>query len=448
MTVPNASAFLADPQGQITQLVEIERSRAFDMIPELLDELETTGISKDDKKSLSQGILSLLAEWYCQRIPAYRKDWLYAEHLALFILNGLYWVAYLHSNQATHRHHREQVLTSFISRFQGNSLLEAVLNAPDQRQQADQLILLVLATIRYLRSQYSKFEVAGEGMLIEFEKAPERIRFWPPEVATDETKNEVLKKVVESVTTLPNCLGLLLVGSFAAEYKWDEFGDLDICCFCSEEPDAAMHASIVDSLTPKNHDTYGVHLYLDFGNTSIHLEFATQSAQDRYFKQLGKEGIELPFINVSSDEYALSAYGWSIGRILFDPDGFMSTYKENINQFPDAMKRVLAKSWASLWQHGSASYAHAQEQRDQISALTALHFCWEAAIRMLMVRHEIYGNPHSPKWIPAELANLPQYKEREMRHRLDLLQIDAMAPLEKRCEYATALWEAISPEMR
>ncbi len=26
---------------------------------------------------------------------------------------------------------------------------------------------------------------------------------------------------------------------------------------------------------------------------------------------------------------------------------------------------------------------------------------------MFMIRHQIYGNPHSPKWLPRELTNLP-----------------------------------------
>lgn len=445
MATWDLTSFLANPQDQTTKIEAAEGSRIFDIVPELLDELEATDISEDDKKSLSQSILSLFAEWYCQRIPAYRKDWLFAEQLVLFILNGLYWVAYLHSDQAVHRHHREKMLASFVSRFKGNSLLESVLNAPDQRQQVDQLILLMLAIIRYLRIQYGEFEVAGENMLIEFEKDPKRIRFWPPDVATDAEKMGVVEEVVQSVAPLPNCLGLLLVGSFASEYKWDEFGDLDICCLCSEKPDTTMHGSIVDSIAPDNHSPFGVHLYIDLGKTSIHLEFATQSAQDRYFTQLRENGTELPFIQVSSDEYAISAYSWSIGRILTDPHGVMSTYKESIKELPVAMKRVLTDRWISTWRHGSAAFPHAQEQRDRLSSLTTLNSCWEAAIRMLMIRHEIYSNPHSSKWIPMELANLPEQKERAMTDLLRLLQIDVMAPLEKRFEYAATLWEAVSP---
>ena len=44
-----------------------------------------------------------------------------------------------------------------------------------------------------------------------------------------------------------------------------------------------------------------------------------------------------------------------------------------------------------------------------------------------------------------ELANLPEQKERAMTDLLRLLQIDVMAPLEKRFEYAATLWEAVSP---
>ncbi len=255
----------------------------------------------------------------------------------------MYWVARLPADRAEHGENRETTLAAFASKFEGGPLLETALDASDQKDQVERLMSLLLATIDYLRSQYGELEVGGEGMLAEMARDPQRIRFWPPEIATNETKSEMLKKVVGALTTWPEMLGLILTGSFAAEYKWDEFGDLDVCCLCTTHPDAKAHASIIDAVAAASHGAFGPcdsHLYLDFGATSMHLEFVVLDDQDRYFKQLREKGTELPFINVSHEQYALSAYGWSSGKILFDPNGLMSAYRKSIDLFPDAIKNV------------------------------------------------------------------------------------------------------------
>ena len=114
MTVRNATEFLSDPQAYIAKLNDADRLGVFDAMAKLLGQLDEQGISQGEKKLLSQAILSLLCEWYWQRIAAHRKDWLYAEYLALFILNGLYWVARLHTDHNAKKSHRSDALSSFF----------------------------------------------------------------------------------------------------------------------------------------------------------------------------------------------------------------------------------------------------------------------------------------------------------------------------------------------
>jgi hypothetical protein len=379
----------------------------------------------------------MASEYATNRVAVHRGDWLFAEGWIVHALNSLLWLAMCATEEfAVPKEGRERCLRTFCSRFSGDGTLETILSSADQREQIDALISLCFQAIQYVRGEEGELTVDAEQPLTVLYENPE----FPTEQITDEAKQADLDQVEIALREMPGHVGSLLVGSFAEDCKRDPFSDLDVYCICSELPTKATRAELTERLQPGGSEGFGCFIPFGLKSTVVHMAFVSLANQDACFNKRHDEGQEFPLIEISNERFAVGSYYWSRGKILSDSDGILSSYQSQAREFPQRFRNALAGRFHRTWEHYRAVFPEACRSEDRITALTALHACTQAALRALLMKHDIHTDPISPaKWIPIEIADLPQGRKRSMKG-LDLAPTDASGAWTDRFKDVKELW--------
>lgn len=405
---------------------------------------------RSNKISAVQSLLSGIAADYNIRISAYRADWLACEAYAVDTLNRLLWAMMLEKEIFTLREgHHTTFAESYCAEVGCGDLFAATLSPTSLRGWVESLFDLVLGIIHSLQQRYPDLAVENVDLLRTLQKDRSRLSPWPVEGVT--RTESVLDSLAQHLVSLPVHIGVLLTGSFAVDYKRDQFSDIDIFCFCSEIPDDPMRDELLKSVDARKNWRCGVFEYIDIPGGGVHLIFIPIENQRRAFHNLYEKGIEVGEVDFSdqnkSASFAASAYRWMAGRILSDSDGTLAEFQERVRHYPAPLQERVCQTWLPIWDEYYLVAQKALAQRDRLVALTALHRCTEAAFRVLLGRHQIYTNPcDDPKWLALEIANLPEVQRKAIEPAQRFIPANVGESLERRLDMIGELWKLVNPQ--
>ena len=380
------------------------------------------------------------------RVTAYRKDWLFLEAEVVFILNGLLWTAMLENEEFDILNgHREQYLRKICEQFGCGYLIDGIIFPGSLRHQSDGLIEIVSKFIHFLESRNGNLEVEHKRLLTELQVKPELLTY---DLGRDVVGlQKCLRLMTRLLCNIPVHVGTLLVGSFARSYTRDQFSDIDLVCICSEVPDKKMRDGLLRMLNVSSSYRFGAYEHIALQKADVQLIFVNQANQERANYKLRNEGKECIIIDFSRQErtkrYTVCGYGWYAGRILSDTHGTLASLREDAKRYPDVLRREIVLRWSSVWDRYSLEFEKAQFRNDRLTALTSLHYCIEAALRVLLACHRIYCNPVEPKWVMHNIENLAESRKRGLRKVLQYIPSDVSAPLNVRFKKIKTLWKMI-----
>ncbi len=380
------------------------------------------------------------------RLAAHRNDWLFLESQIAFVLNGLVWAQLLEEwTFSIPDANREAFLRAFCRQAGCERELDTVLLPQSLRQGSDALVTMMLSLVGLFDTHSPRLDVQGVQVLVRLKQCPDWI--------TETTHNdlfplqEVLDRVVAALIRLPGYVGILLDGSFASTYKRDGFSDLDLHVICTEVPDDSARDTLLEALGVPQSFRFGVCEYFRVDAVGVEVRFVSMPNQENALRKLREEGREPAMMNYADERWqlghAVSAYEWATGQILSDPTGALLAFRQQANSFPPALETAIRQASTSTWNRYSSAYQEADRRQDRVSALTALHACAEAALRLLLASHGVYSNPLFAKWMPHEIANLPAGKKREMGALLEHMPSGIPGPMPERFHRLALLWSGL-----
>lgn len=404
---------------------------------------------RSDKARTLQNLLSGIAADYNIRVAAYRGDWLACEDYAIDTLNKLLWAMMLEKEVfALPTGHHSSFAESYCAEIGCGDLFAAALSPASLRGWVENVFELVLGIIHSFQQQYPTLAVENVELLRTLRNDPSRLFPWPVEGI--KRTESVLATLARHLADLPGHIGLLLTGSLAVDFKRDQFSDIDLFCFCSAIPDDTVRDRFLKSVGARKNWRCGVFEYIDMPGAGVHLLFIPIGNQHRAFRELYEAGIEVGEVDFSDERrsasFAASAYRWASGSILSDTEGALSGFQERVRQYPALLQEKVYQTWVPVWDKHHPIVLKALAQRDNLVGLTALHRCVEAALRVLLARHQIYSNPcDDPKWLALEIANLPEGQRKAIEPALKYIPANIGHPLERRLDMIGELWKLATP---
>ena len=378
------------------------------------------------------------------RKVAHRGDWFFLEAQTVCILNGLLQgVAKRLGWQDHTQPHAEAALRDIAARIGVPELPDAILTPCSLRHCADALVALVLSLSNSCTRSLTVTEMPHVDALT-------RLHSEPDCVSTDRLENdishiqEVLDLSMEQLRQMPVHVGVVLTGSFASEYRRDQFSDLDLHCICTAVPDNGLRDALIHGMGVRSSCRFGICEYFTCQNVGVEIRFVTERSQREALRRLYEEGRDVPFVDFSHaeqhTEVAVSAHEWATGRILSDSDGTLAAFSEKAETVPAALLRTLHDRWDPIWHTCSAAYLEARKQADALSELTNLHHCTIAASRLLMAHRGLHASAYYLTQIPQLVRHKPEPFRALVGSDLDfLLQPDR----EGRMQCLTDLWQQI-----
>jgi hypothetical protein len=180
-------------------------------------------------------------------------------------------------------------------------------------------------------------------------------------------------------------------------------------------------------------------------DADIHLTFVKKERQEKALEEFQSKGEEFPVMDFRNEEkireFAYGVYSLASNKILWDPNGILQSFKNQTHNFSPLYKQQIYAKWTPVWMRYKEEFRYAQQQADRLSALTALHYCIEASLRVLLANYEIYCDPIEPKWLSVELNNLPNNKTQRLKSILDQVPSDVTETFPERFKKAEYLWK-------
>lgn len=404
---------------------------------------------RSNKISAVQSLLSGIAADYNIRIAAYRGDWLACEAYAVDTMNRLLWAMMLEKEVFTlPTGHHSSFAESYCAETGCGDLFAAALSPASLRGWVESVFDLVLGVTHSFQQQYPDLTVENVELLHTLQNDPSRLFPWPVEGI--KRTESVLATLAKHLADLPVHIGLLLTGSLAVDFKRDQFSDIDLFCFCSAIPDDTVRDRFLESVGARKNWRCGVFEYIDMPGAGVHLLFIPIENQHWAFRELYEAGIEVGEVDFSDENrsasFAASAYRWASGCILSDTEGALAGFQERARQYPAQLQERVYQSWVPVWDEHYPIALKALAQRDHLVGLTALHRCIEAALRVLLARHQVYANPcDDPKWLVLEIANLPASQRKAIEPALKYIPANIGDSLERRLDMIGELWKLANP---
>ena len=408
----------------------------------------TADLSSCQIKQSVQDLLSTLTPHLEKiRVTALRKDWLFQEDRVILILNGLCWALMMERGEFLSKtQNREAYLRAVCEEMGAGRDLESIFEPADLRQQADSLISVVLKVIDYLRPGIDGMKIKFQNRLLSLRENPDQLVYYSEVIREIEDLERTQNKIVSCLAKLPETIGIFLTGSSARDFTRDKFSDLDIVCVCSEIPDDFSRDRILHKLDVKSSFRFGSFEHIGMPDADVHLVFVKKERQEKVLEDFRSKGEESPIMDFRDEEkireFACCVYCLASNKILWDPNGILQSFKNQTHNFPPLYKQQICAKWTPVWMRYKKEFHYAQQQGDRLSALTALHYCIQASLRILLANYEIYCNPIEPKWISVELNNLLNNKTQRLQQSiLDQVPLDVTETFLERFKKAEYLWK-------
>lgn len=372
-----------------------------------------------------------------------RNDWLFLQEKAVYILNHMAWMGMFQEQKFDSvLGHWEQCLHNLCAKMECDVQAGSVVAPVSMDVLADNLIALFVNALDWIKKEY-QYKEDWKGA--ELRKG---LKNKKPDVPIPLDENwAALRKLEDELKATPEHIGTLVTGSFAVENQRDVHSDLDVFAIFEQVPDGALRDDLRERLQVSNSDPSrtGGFEYLKLGMADIHFMVFERQHIANTFNRFERDGTQVLTIDFASDEtawcYSPPAHRWLSGMILSDTNDILSSFRERAQYYPPQLRERHVEKWTQVWNRYARRFQDALRENDQVTGLTALHNCVEAALRVLLANASIHAEETDVKWLCKEIEVLTPEQLPNIAEVLEVLPSDLSEPLDERFKKTQALWK-------